>query len=232
MLDFGTTCIIVPTFAEILQNNCCNNRILPIALSQELCALLHEDAVDAIPLEIALEGVEIRRTSGEYLVKIQVDPFHRDCLLEGLDDMGMPPHKLEHIEKFERHSSRMGRRRIAAGGAVGVPQHVIAWYSNAVQEVHRGCPMRRHVNGNVQVSFTESNTYTFCCMSLCSHAQACLSTQACTNLSDAISYHPAFCGCPYVILRCVFCTRACGRILDSILKLLYIQYNVCRLQVS
>jgi 3-isopropylmalate dehydratase len=106
MLDFGIRCIIAPTFAEIFQNNCCSNGILPIALSPELCALSHEDAVDAIPLEIVLEAVEIRRTSGESPVKIQVEPLYRHCLLQGLDDIGIPLYELENIEKFERHRSK------------------------------------------------------------------------------------------------------------------------------
>jgi 3-isopropylmalate dehydratase len=80
--------------------------MLPITLPQEKCTLLHADAVAALPLEIDLEKLEIRRSNGKPPVPFEVDPFRRYCLMEGLDDIALTLLKSEHIEKFEVRRSK------------------------------------------------------------------------------------------------------------------------------
>ncbi|KAF8576676.1 hypothetical protein K439DRAFT_1366518 [Ramaria rubella] len=103
--DFGIKCIIAPSFGEIFESNTFNNGMLPITLSKENCAILHEDAVAALPLEVDLEKQEIRRFNREPPIQFQIDAFRRHCLLEGLDDVALTLMKLGHIEAFEKNMS-------------------------------------------------------------------------------------------------------------------------------
>ncbi|KAF8525559.1 aconitase family-domain-containing protein [Hysterangium stoloniferum] len=99
--EFGIKCIIAPSFAEIFENNCFKNGMLPITLPSVDCELLHGDAISASPLEVDLERLEIRRGNGLPSVTFQVDPFRRYCLLEGLDDIGLTFQKEKYIQEFE-----------------------------------------------------------------------------------------------------------------------------------
>jgi 3-isopropylmalate dehydratase len=103
--DFGIKCIIAPSFAEIFENNSLKNGLLPITLPPTECALLHADAIAALPLEVDLEKLEIRRSNGEPPVPFRIDPFRRYCLLEGLDDIALTLLQTEHIDEFEKRRS-------------------------------------------------------------------------------------------------------------------------------
>ena len=102
LLDFGIRCVIAPSFADIFHNNCFKNGILPIALPQEICDRLMEDARKGAnaTLAIDLEKQEITRPDGE-VIKFQIDAFKRHCLLEGLDDIGLTLEKGASVESYE-----------------------------------------------------------------------------------------------------------------------------------
>jgi 3-isopropylmalate/(R)-2-methylmalate dehydratase small subunit len=104
--DFGIKCIISTSFADIFYNNSFKNGLLPIKVSVEDREALMADAKDKEnpELEIDLPSQEIRRPNGA-IIKFDIDPFRKKCLLEGLDDIGLTMQKSEEIEIFETNMS-------------------------------------------------------------------------------------------------------------------------------
>ncbi len=102
LLDFGIRCVISTSFADIFYNNCLKNGILPITVSADERAALLADAADVEnpELSIDLETQTIRRPNGVE-VSFEIDPFRKQCLLEGLDDIGLTLEKGGSIDSFE-----------------------------------------------------------------------------------------------------------------------------------
>ncbi len=100
--DFGISCVIAPSFADIFFNNCFKNGILPIALPQEQVDLLMKDAEkgENARMTINLEEQTVTTSDGDVL-KFDVDPFRKHCLLNGLDDIGLTMEKAASIDSFE-----------------------------------------------------------------------------------------------------------------------------------
>ena len=102
LLDFGIRCVIAPSFADIFYNNCFKNGILPIKLPQEDVDKLMDDAnrgANAI-ISIDLESQEIRGPDGG-CIKFEIDAFRKQCLLNGLDDIGLTMQKAANIDSYE-----------------------------------------------------------------------------------------------------------------------------------
>ena len=102
LLDFGIRCVISTSFADIFYNNCFKNGILPIAVSADDRDALMADAQDTEnpELSVDLETQTIRRPNGVE-VSFDIDPFRKQCLLEGLDDIGLTLEKGGSIDSFE-----------------------------------------------------------------------------------------------------------------------------------
>jgi 3-isopropylmalate/(R)-2-methylmalate dehydratase small subunit len=102
LLDFGIRCIIAPDFADIFYNNCFQNGILPIKLPQAEVDKLMDDAGRGsnATLTVDLETQEIRGPDGG-VIKFDIDPFRKHCLLNGLDAIGLTLEKKQSIENFE-----------------------------------------------------------------------------------------------------------------------------------
>ena len=102
LLDFGIRCVISTSFADIFYNNCFKNGILPITVSADDRDALMADAADFEnpELSIDLETQTIRRPNGVE-VSFDIDPFRKQCLLEGLDDIGLTLEKGGSIDSFE-----------------------------------------------------------------------------------------------------------------------------------
>ena len=102
LLDFGIRCVISTSFADIFYNNCFKNGILPITVSADERDALMADAADFEnpELSIDLETQTIRRPNGVE-VSFEIDPFRKQCLLEGLDDIGLTLEKGGSIDSFE-----------------------------------------------------------------------------------------------------------------------------------
>ncbi len=100
--DFGIRCVIAPSFADIFFNNCFKNGILPIALPQEQVDLLMKDAEKGANarMTVDLETQTITTSDGE-VIKFDVDPFKKHCLMEGLDDIGLTMAKADSIDAYE-----------------------------------------------------------------------------------------------------------------------------------
>ncbi len=100
--DFGIKCVIAPSFADIFYGNCFKNGILPIKLPQDVIDLLMDDAsrgANAI-ITVDLELQEITGPDGG-IVSFEVDPYRRQCLLNGLDDIGLTLQKKDLIATYE-----------------------------------------------------------------------------------------------------------------------------------
>ena len=104
--DFGIKCIISTSFADIFYNNSFKNGLLPIKVTADQREALMADAKDKEnpELEIDLPSQEIRRPNGS-VIKFEIDPFRKKCLLEGLDDIGITMEKSEEIQSFESKMS-------------------------------------------------------------------------------------------------------------------------------
>ena len=103
LLDFGIRCIVSTSFADIFYNNCFKNGILPITVSAEELQALMADASDRENpvLTVDLHAQEITRPNGA-VVRFSIDEFRRECLLDGLDDIGLTMQKVEMIDAFEK----------------------------------------------------------------------------------------------------------------------------------
>ena len=102
LLDFGIRCVIAPSFADIFYNNCFKNGILPIALPQADVDKLMDDAergANAV-ISVDLEKQEIRGPDGG-CIKFEIDPFRKQCLLNGWDDIGLTLQHETEISAFE-----------------------------------------------------------------------------------------------------------------------------------
>ncbi|MDR9395375.1 3-isopropylmalate dehydratase small subunit [Roseovarius sp. SYSU LYC5161] len=104
--DFGIRCVIAPSFADIFFNNCFKNGILPIALPQVQVDVLMADAEKGANarIEVDLEAQTVTTSDGE-VIRFDVDPFKKHCLLEGLDDIGLTMEKASAIDAFEAGAS-------------------------------------------------------------------------------------------------------------------------------
>ena len=101
LLDFGITCVISSSFADIFHNNCFKNGILPVTLDEEKIRELSEYANRKE--EISIDLVEEKVLYGNNEVTFKVDPFKKKCLLEGLDEIALSLNKSNKIENFENN---------------------------------------------------------------------------------------------------------------------------------
>ncbi len=100
--DYGFRSVIAPSFADIFHNNSFKSGLLPIELPADVCAQLAQEceANEGYSLNIDLEAKTVTTPSGE-VHHFDVDEFRRDCLLNGLDDIGLTLQKRNRIEDYE-----------------------------------------------------------------------------------------------------------------------------------
>ena len=104
LLDYGFRSIIAPSFADIFYNNCFKNGMLPVALSEEQVEQLFQRAAEnpGYELTVDLQRQWVTDDSG-LRFSFEVDPFRRECLLRGLDDIGLT---LQHADKIREYETR------------------------------------------------------------------------------------------------------------------------------
>ena len=100
LLDFGITCVISSSYADIFYSNCFKNGILPIILPEEKIKELSEYSKRKEEISVTLKEEKIIFGNSE--IKFDVDPFKKKCLLEGLDDIALSLAKKEKIANFEK----------------------------------------------------------------------------------------------------------------------------------
>ena len=107
LLDFGIRCVIAPSFGDIFFNNCFKNGMLPIALPQADVDKLMRDAEKGAnaTVSVDLEKQEIMRPDGG-VIKFDIDPFRKYCLLNGFDDIGLTLRQKDKIDSYEAERRR------------------------------------------------------------------------------------------------------------------------------
>lgn len=108
MDDFGFRAVIAPSFADIFRSNALKNGILPVTLSSEQVDELFEAlyAEAGYSLTVDLQACTVSLPNGEAW-SFEVDPFRRNCLLKGLDDIGITLERADAIKAFEgQHRNR------------------------------------------------------------------------------------------------------------------------------
>ncbi len=102
LADFGITCVIAPSFADIFYNNSFKNGMLLITLPRETVDKLMKDAERGANATVAvdLEAQEITGPDGG-VVAFDIEPYRKHCLLAGLDDIGLTLEKAAAVDDFE-----------------------------------------------------------------------------------------------------------------------------------
>ena len=103
LLDFGITCVVSSSYADIFYNNCFKNGILPIVLPETKIKELSEYSKRKEEIIVNLEEQKI--TFGNNEIDFEIDQFKKKCLLEGLDDIALSLEKNPKITEFEKKLS-------------------------------------------------------------------------------------------------------------------------------
>ena len=99
--DAGFRCVIAPSFADIFYNNCFKNGVLPLVLPEDTVDELFAAALDAaVSLRVDLPAQTV--TLGERSWTFDIDAFRKQCLLDGLDAIGLTLQHAEAIREYER----------------------------------------------------------------------------------------------------------------------------------
>lgn len=102
LLQYGFRAVIAPSFAEIFFNNCFKNGLLPIVLSEMEVARLFDDVTSFNGYELTVDLPEqVVRTGDGRAYGFEVDPFRKECLIHGLDDIGLTLKHADKIRVFE-----------------------------------------------------------------------------------------------------------------------------------
>ena len=100
LLDFGITCVISSSYADIFYNNCFKNGILPITISEEQIKQIAEYSKRKEKISINLPEQKIIFGNNE--INFEIDDFKKKCLMEGLDDIALSLEKSDKIQAFEK----------------------------------------------------------------------------------------------------------------------------------
>ena len=100
LLDFGITCVISSSYADIFYNNCFKNGILPIKIDEDKIKQISEYSLRKEEIKIDLNDQKIIFGNNE--IKFDLDQFKKKCLIEGLDDIALSLEKSEKIESYEK----------------------------------------------------------------------------------------------------------------------------------
>ena len=97
--DSGFRSVIAPSFGDIFFSNCMKNGIVPVRLAEEICASLRSELKAKPGTEITVD-LESQLVNGRHAFVI--DPFYREMLLQGVDELGLTQSMLAKVEAFER----------------------------------------------------------------------------------------------------------------------------------
>jgi 3-isopropylmalate/(R)-2-methylmalate dehydratase small subunit len=102
LLDFGIRVIIAPSFADIFYGNCFKNGILPIVVTKEECDLLFKKCENNPRFNLTINLEQQKVIDGEDEILFDVDSFKKNCLIDGLDDIGLTLKDKNKILEFEK----------------------------------------------------------------------------------------------------------------------------------
>lgn len=98
--DYGFRAVIAPSFADIFYNNCFKNGVLPVPLSEEEVDFIFkqsEQGVVELKIDLTAQTVSV----AEKTFGFEIDPFRKDCMLKGLDAIGLTLQHADEIKSFE-----------------------------------------------------------------------------------------------------------------------------------
>ena len=99
LMDFGITCVVSSSYADIFYNNCFKNGILPITISEDQIKEISEYSNRKEEISVNLPEQTI--SFGNKEIKFEIDQFKKKCLIEGLDDIALSLEKSEKIVSYE-----------------------------------------------------------------------------------------------------------------------------------
>jgi 3-isopropylmalate/(R)-2-methylmalate dehydratase small subunit len=117
--DNGFRVIVAPSFADIFFNNCFKNGLLPVVLRESEVDRLFQEvaAFPGFELIIDLPTQVVRSVDGAIVCAFEIDPFRKDCLLNGWDDIGLV---LRHADKIREYEARRLAEQPWLGKTLGV----------------------------------------------------------------------------------------------------------------
>jgi 3-isopropylmalate/(R)-2-methylmalate dehydratase small subunit len=107
LLDYGFRVVIGPSFADIFYNNCFKNGVLPVVLAASVIDRLFAAVADheGFALTVDLPAQTVSTAAGDSF-EFEIDAFRKDCLLNGLDEIGLTLARREDIKRYEERRRR------------------------------------------------------------------------------------------------------------------------------
>jgi 3-isopropylmalate/(R)-2-methylmalate dehydratase small subunit len=101
--DYGFRTVIAPSFADIFYNNCFKNGLLPVILSEQQLDVLFAEMYADVGYQLTIDLVEQKVVcpSGENFA-FEIDEFRKDCLVKGLDEIGLTLQSAKAIKDYEK----------------------------------------------------------------------------------------------------------------------------------
>jgi len=101
--DYGFRCIIAPSYADIFFNNCFKNGVLPVALDAQVVDTLFDEMYSAEGYSLSIDLMaQTITTPGGREIGFEVDAFRKNCLLNGLDDIGITLQSADSIRSYQQ----------------------------------------------------------------------------------------------------------------------------------
>ena len=103
LLDYGFRCVIAPSFGDIFYQNSFKNGFLPVVLQEtEVDRLFYECAAfPGFRLAVDLDAQTVSTVDRTQVMRFEIDPFRKHCLLNGLDEIGLTLRQADKIRAFE-----------------------------------------------------------------------------------------------------------------------------------
>jgi 3-isopropylmalate/(R)-2-methylmalate dehydratase small subunit len=103
LMDYGFRCVVAPSYADIFFTNSFKNGFLPVVLGEaEVDGLFHDCAAfPGFQLRIDLDKQTVSTLDGSKVMRFDIDPFRKYCLLNGLDEIGLTLRHADRIRAFE-----------------------------------------------------------------------------------------------------------------------------------
>ncbi len=103
LLDYGIRVVIAPGFAEIFSSNCFKNGVLPIVLDAGQVDTLFRQTESTPGYELTVDLPAQQVIAGDETIGFDIDPFRKDCLINGFDDIGLT---LQHADIIRAYADR------------------------------------------------------------------------------------------------------------------------------
>ena len=100
--DYGFNVVIAPSYADIFYNNCFKNGVLPVILTEDEVDILflELEATEGYELYVNLASQTVTSDSGQ-VFNFSLDQFRKQCLLTGLDEIGLTLIQADKIRQYE-----------------------------------------------------------------------------------------------------------------------------------